>query len=204
MVLLGLTGVMGAGKSALAQQLGALGAIVIDADQIGHQVIEQPQIRQALIATFGTSIVGENNQLDRRQLGRLAFADAQSLQRLNGLVRPVLEQALWQQIATEKERIGRGLLILDAPLIFEWNIAHRFDLVIVVHTDKAIRLARLSKRGLTAAEIQRRMAGQLTAKEKRSRADIVVLNNGNRASLRLEARALWARLTQMYPAGKIE
>lgn len=195
-MVIGLTGAMGAGKSVLADLLRDLGAIVLNADKIGHRVIEEPLVRQSLVRAFGQSIIGSDGQLDRRQLGHLAFADNEKLQMLNALVRPALEQDLWRQVALDREQNRGRHLIIDAPLIFEWDIENRFDVIIVVHTDVALRMERLAIRGVTANEIKGRLAGQFSAEEKKRRADIVVYNNGNMAALALTAQTLWKRFKQ--------
>lgn len=167
-MVIGLTGAMGAGKSVLADLLRDLGAIVLNADKIGHRVIEEPLVRQSLVRAFGQSIIGSDGQLDRRQLGHLAFADNEKLQMLNALVRPALEQDLWRQVALDREQNRGRHLIIDAPLIFEWGIENRFDVIIVVHTDGALRMERLAIRGVTANEIKGRLAGQFSAEEKKT------------------------------------
>ena len=194
-MIVGITGGMGAGKSSLARVLEDHGAIRIDADRIGHQVIARPEIRSALMAAFGGDLINTYGKLDRRELGRRAFADEASYTRLNQVVRPVLEKELWDQIDRAKDHGGNNIVVVDAALIFEWGDLQRFDAIVVVDAKEKVRIERLVRnQGFSEAEIRRRMACQMPVGQKTVKADWVVDNNGNFQDLRQEAKKLWHRL----------
>lgn len=194
-MLVGITGGIGSGKSTLARLLAGRGAVLVDADRLGHQVLELPQVGAALVQAFGGRITGEHGEVRRRELGRLAFASAEGFAQLNQIVRPFLEPLLWQEIARAEGPAGDRLVIVDAALIYEWGVAERFDLMIAVDAPRHLRRRRAAARqGLTEEEVERRMSWQLSAHEKAARADLVVQNAGTLAELEQAAEGVWRRI----------
>ena len=187
-MVVGLTGGMGAGKSSLGRLLKAKGAHLVDADQVGHQVLEEPAVLTALQAAFGADIVAEG-QLDRRLLGRRAFVGQGQRGQLEEIVHPPLARALWQAV----EAGGAEIAVVDAPLLFEWGRdLERYGAVVVIDADQELRVQRVVQRtGLSPAEVRQRMAAQMPAAEKRTRADWVVENNGSPVDLEAAAQRLW-------------
>jgi len=192
-MLVGLTGSIGSGKSTVARLLEERGAAVVDADRVAHEVIERPDVAAALGRAFGHDVVRADGSLDRRELGRRAFADAGSRERLNTIVRQPLEQAIWGA-AERAGDTGAEIVVVDAPLIYEWGIEARFDVVVVVEAPAQARCQRAVARGLDSAEFAARAAAQLPPGEKARRADVVLDNSGDPAALGDLADGLMADL----------
>ncbi len=194
-MLIGITGGIGSGKSTLARMLAERGAGLVDADLVGHRALELPALAAALVAEFGSQIADEKGQVQRRELGKLAFASAESFAKLTRTVRPYLEPMLWGEVNQLQAQPGGGVVIVDAALIYEWGVANRFDLVVVVDAPEGIRCRRAAARqGLSEAEVLRRMAWQLAPAEKRARADVVVENTGSLEELARRAEEIWQQL----------
>lgn len=194
-MLVGITGGIGSGKSTLARLLVQRGAVLVDADQLGHQILELPQVGAALVQAFGAQVADEHGKVLRRALGRLAFASAEGFAQLNQIVRPFLEPLFWEEIARAEGPAADQLVIVDAALIYEWGVAGRFDLIIAVDAPIPLRRRRAAARqGLSEEEVERRMQWQLPAHEKITRADLVVQNAGALAELEQAAEEVWRRI----------
>lgn len=194
-MIVGITGGMGSGKSSFARKLEELGAKRIDADRVGHRVIERPEILRDLLAAFGEDLINPAGELNRRELGRRAFADEVSCTRLNQIVHPLLEKELKNQIDRARNPGSENVVVVDAALIFEWGDLQRFDVIVVVDAKEEVRIERLIRGGMISeAEVRRRMACQMPVEEKTARADWVVENNGSLQDLRREAEHLWPKL----------
>ena len=199
-MIVGITGGMGSGKSSLARALEERGATRIDADRIGHEVITSPTIRRDILTAFGEDLMNAAGNLDRRELGRRAFANEANYSRLNQIVHPPLVRELHQQIDRAKEPMGRNVVVVDAALIFEWGNLEPFDVIVVVDAKVELRIERLTRsRGFSKSEVRRRMAFQMPNRKKTVKADWVVVNNGNLNDLRKEAEKLWHRLRDLGP-----
>ena len=194
-MLVGITGGIGSGKSTLARLLAQRGAVLVDADYLGHQILEIPRVVAELVGAFGAQITDPCGRIRRRELGRLAFAGPEAFAQLSRIVRPHLEALLWQEIARAADSSADALVIVDAALLYEWGVAERFDLMIAVDAPEDVRRRRAAARqGLSEAEVERRMAWQMPAREKAARADLVVENGGNLADLEQRAAEVWQRI----------
>jgi dephospho-CoA kinase len=193
-VLIGITGGIGAGKSHLVEYFRRRGAAVVDADQIGHFVIEETSVKQQLLAQFGDEIVDDSGKLDRRILGRKAFYDQDSYEGLNQVVQPALASALWKEVEEIRSR-GARILVVEASVLFEWGNRRAYDKIVVVEADEEERIRRIVHQGrLSREEIQKRMSYQLSADEKRAMADHVIINDGTLSDLECAAESLWREL----------
>lgn len=187
-----VTGNMGSGKSTFARMLADLGARLVDADLVARRVVEEsPALRRQLADAFGADLLTPQAELDRAELARRALADAAGRERLEALVRPYLEPLL----RTELAQSGEGaVVVLDAPLVFEWNIQHWFDRVIVVHAGANVAAERVAAgRGIATEEVHARRAAQLAQTSSREGV-IAVDNNGSLDDLRSMAREIWNSL----------
>ena len=194
-MILGVTGGMGAGKSALSRYLVTLGARSLDADRVAHDLLEAGAGRASLRKCFGADIEDRNGQLDRRLLGRRALASKSSLQKLYAIVRPSLEAELRSRLGNLSKESPPNIVVFDAPLLYEWGIEAWTDYVVVVYADREIRIERIMRRsGLSRIEIERRMALQMDEEEKRERADFTVNNSGDLDALHQQAASLWAQI----------
>jgi dephospho-CoA kinase len=193
-VRVGLTGGVGSGKTTVAALLAQRGAVVVDADAIARDVVRAgtPGF-DAVVARFGGHVVGVDGELDRHTLGQLVFADEQARADLNAIVHPLVGARSHQLMAAAAPG---AVVVYDVPLLVEAERSAKFDLVVVVEADEQARLERLEGRGLRPEQARARMAAQATDEQRRTVADIVLRNDGDRAALAREVGALWARLTR--------
>ena len=195
MRLVGLTGGIASGKSTLAAALRDLGAPVIDADAIARAAVRRgtPALRE-IARIFGTGVLAEDGELDRKAMAAIVFADPAARARLEAIVHP----AVRAEVAAETARLaaaGHDLAFYDVPLLFERGLEGEVDCAVVVHAPPALQLSRLRSRdGMTREEAEARLSAQLPIDEKARRADVVVSNEGDLASLRSRAAPLLAAL----------
>lgn len=191
MLVVGLTGGIGSGKSLAAQFFAELGALVIDADQLARDAIERGSDGfDELIATFGDSIL-TNGLVDRRALGELVFRDKDAKRKLEGIIHPIVRQEFEEAVQSlEKDQV----LIYEIPLLFETKAMERFDYIVTVESDLELRKERLLKKGLRISEIESRIAAQASREERTSIADQVFENNGSEDELLRSVENLWELL----------
>ena len=195
----GLTGGLGSGKSTVAALLGEHGAVIVDADVVAREVVRAgtPGFA-AVVARFGSGIVGPDGELDRAELARIVFADSAALDDLNAIVHPLVGSRSAELAAAAPPG---SVVVHDIPLLTENGLADRFDTVVVVEADREIRLARLAARGLPRAEAEARMAAQANDAQRRAIADEIVRNDGDLDALARQIDRLWDRLTGAARAG---
>jgi dephospho-CoA kinase len=191
MLVVGLTGGIGSGKSLAAQFFAELGALVIDADQLARDAIERgSEGFDELIATFGDSIL-HNGLVDRRALGELVFRDAQAKKKLEAIIHPIVRKEFEEAVASlENDQI----LIYEIPLLYETKATERFDYIVTVEADMQLRKERLLKKGLRNSEIESRIAAQASREERESIADQVFENDGSEDELLRSVENLWELL----------
>ncbi|MCF8521499.1 MAG: dephospho-CoA kinase [Candidatus Planktophila sp.] len=191
MLVVGLTGGIGSGKSLAAQFFAELGALVIDADQLARDAIERgSEGFDQLIATFGDSIL-HNGLVDRRALGELVFRDAEAKKKLEAIIHPIVRKEFEEAVASlENDQI----LIYEIPLLFETRAMERFDFIVTVEADMQLRKERLLKKGLRNSEIESRIAAQASREERESIADQVFENHGSEDELLRSVENLWELL----------
>lgn len=188
MLIVGLTGGIGSGKSTVANMFAQLGALTIDADQLARQVIEPGSAGfEEVIATFGDKILVEG-EIDRAKLGAIVFKDVAKRKALEAIIHPRVQEELARKIAT----LSPGdILIYEIPLLVETGSADKFDYVITVESDVENRLDRLFERGLSEKESERRIAAQASSEERTAVADSVIVNDGLRSELFAEVARVW-------------
>jgi dephospho-CoA kinase len=190
---IGLTGGIGSGKSTVAGMLAALGARVVDADQVGHDVYRPgtPGFRD-VVAAFGRAVIAPDGTIDRRALGTIVFADPAALARLNAIVHPLIAAELARRIAAARAGGYAGPLVIEAAVLVEAGWRPLVDRLWVVSVSPETAVARVTaSRGLPRAEVERRLAAQTSDAERRRVADLVIENDGSRAALRAAVEAAW-------------
>ncbi|MDR3621952.1 MAG: dephospho-CoA kinase [Paludisphaera borealis] len=182
--VIGVIGGIGGGKSAAAALLAERGAVVIDADAVGHGVLQRPEIQERLVARFGSEIIAARDlgvevgpKIDRRALGKIVFADESARRDLEAIVHPVMIEEFERTIA-EAQRSGSAIAVaLDAAVLLEAGWDGACDLVVYVDAPRAVRLARVERtRGWSRADFEAREASQQSCDVKRRRADYVLPN----------------------------
>jgi dephospho-CoA kinase len=190
----GLTGGIGAGKSAVAARLRELGAIVIDSDALAREVVAPGTLGlAAIVQEFGPDVLTADGELDRGRLGALVFGDDTARARLEQVTHPLIAERA-AQLAHRAP--ADAVVVQDVPLLVEKDMASRFDLVVVVQAPREVRLERLRGRGLPDAESIARMAAQADDEQRRAVADIELDNGGTLEELVAQVDQLWAALRQ--------
>ena len=190
MILIGLTGGIGSGKSEVARLLSALGAEVIDADQIVRE-LQQPgaEVYHAMIEMLGQEIVSPDKSLDRGKIAGQVFADESLLKKLNELIHPIVRRVMNERV--ESFRNTDKVVVLDIPLLVE-NPRPGLDGVLVVDLDTQIAIQRLvEQRQMKLEDAQARVAKQATREQRRAIAGHVIDNSGDRQALEISVDRAW-------------
>ena len=193
--VIGLTGGIGSGKSTVTQYLAKLGAVIIDADKVGHEVYRpNTETWLELVKTFGNRILAEDNTIDRKKLGAIVFCNPEELERLNTIIHPQITKIIKKRI-DDYRRKGIIVVVLDAPVLFEANAKFLVDEVWVVVADKATVIKRaVARTGLPEEQVHSRIRSQMSNKERIKRAQVVIHNNGTVEELREKVKELWERV----------
>jgi dephospho-CoA kinase len=188
MLVVALTGGIGAGKSTVAQNFAELGALVVDADQLARIAIERGSDGFAeVLLRFGDEII-LNGDIDRKKLAEIVFSDEAARKDLEKIIHPRV-QAPFAEVVEDLEH--DDILIYEIPLLAETDAAEKFDYIITVEADIELRKARLLKRGLYISQIEKRMAAQASQESREAIADSVIRNDGDEDSLLRQVENLW-------------
>lgn len=195
--MIGLTGGIGCGKTEVARLMSSWGAVVLNADDLGREIVESDtSILSALKAAFGGRFFDATGALRRTELGDYVFGDEGRKKLLNAIVHPTL----WQRLRDEMNRAAAQrapLVVVDAALIYETGLDVELETIVVVVASMDQRIDRLKRRdGLTDDQILLRIQSQMPVEEKAKRADYVITNNGTRQELEREVRRIFDLLTQ--------
>ena len=193
MLLIGLTGGIGSGKSSVSALLAERGAVIIDADAITRE-LQQPgtEVFDAMVERFGTGILAADGSLDREAVADIVFSDADALADLGAIVHPAVGREIAQRMLAEAQ--GDNVVVLDVPLLVE---SGRDDMaaLVVVDVEPEVAVRRLvEQRGMREGDVRARMARQASREERLSRADFVIDNSGDRSALAEQVAKLWNEL----------
>jgi dephospho-CoA kinase len=188
--MVGLTGGIGAGKSAVADRLAAHGALVIDADLLARESVAPGTDGLAeVVATFGDQVQAADGSLDRPALARRVFGDDVARRRLEGIIHPRVRERTAQLVAAAP---SDAVIVNDVPLLVEAGLAGAYEIVIVVLADEEVRLARLTRdRGMSRDEALARIRAQASDEQRRAVADVVIVNNGTLDELHRRVDEVW-------------
>ena len=195
MLLVGLTGNIGSGKSTVAQLLSERGATIIDADVLARRAVELGTTAYAaIVERWGTSILAADGLIDRSALRRIVFSEPQELEQLNSIVHPEVERMRAALVELARQR-GDRLVVCDIPLLFERRMTDDFDRIVLVDAPRPVRLERLVReRGLRETEAMDMIVAQMPAELKRARADFVIDNIGTLTQLDQRVTEVWSAL----------
>lgn len=202
-LIVGLTGGIGAGKSSVANVLSSLGAVVIDVDAVGHAVLEPGgRAYDAVLAEFGTGILGEGGRIDRPALGRVVFRDPDALGRLTAISHPAINAELIERLDALPTD---SVVVLDMAILVESQLgrvdpAHSYQVVVTVEAAEETRVRRAVARGMDEDQVRRRIAAQASEAERRGAARFVIVNDGNEADLTAAAEECWRDLLAVASA----
>jgi len=202
MLVVGLTGGIGSGKSTVAALLAAKGATVIDADRLARDVVAPDTPGYAeVVARFGPGVVAAGGSLDRRALADIVFGDPAALVDLNAIVHPAVRAAIQERLAALRSASpDDDVVVLEIPLLVESGRSYGAEAVIVVDCEEDIALRRLVEdRGMDEADARRRMAAQISRAGRTNAADLLIDNSGSPADLGRQVDELWADMVRPPP-----
>lgn len=197
MVVIGLTGGIGAGKSEVSRILARHGAAVIDTALLGHEAYRPgTAVWEEIVGAFGRDVLHPDGQVDRKKLGDIVFGDSTALARLNAIMRPAISTLIGERLRTAKAQ-GAPAAVIDSATLVEAGWTSLVDEVWVTAAPRSDVFRRLRLRsGLSDEAIAGRLAAQMADEERRKHADVVIENNGSMADLRARVEALWAERIQ--------
>lgn len=189
-LVIGVTGGIGSGKSSVARLLAECNGIVVDADQIAHEALRQPELLGRVVAQFGTTVIGPDGAIDRKRLGKIVFSAPEKRVALEAIVLPWIRGRIHQELSAARARTDCRIVVLDAPLLIEGGWTDHVDVMIHVDSSFSSRLARVQDRGWDESELKRRELLQLPLTDKQAMADHVINNSGGFESLRSQVQAI--------------
>ena len=195
MKLVGLTGGIASGKSAVAKILARLGAAIVDADVLSREVVAPGHDGwKEIVATFGRDVLQADQNLDRQKLRTLIFNNPDARKQLEAIIHPRV-RALAERRIREHGEAGYAVVVYEVPLLFEGNLQEWLRPVILVACNVDIQRQRLQRRdGLDAAAAQKHIDAQMSLEDKRKLADYVIENDGSLADLESQVRAVLAKI----------
>ena len=197
--VVGITGGIGCGQTTVSRFFESFGAKVIQADLVAHEVLRRDRnVKRELRKAFGDSIFYGNGKLNRQALAAIAFQDESKTQRLNRIVHPRMVAEIIEQIEKARESGQYRVIVVDAALIYELNLEHMFDAVVVVGARMGKRIQRIKKRdGISSKEISDRIQKQIPIEDKMKWGDFVIENNGTLKELEAQARKVYESLKKL-------
>ena len=193
MLRIGLTGGLASGKSTVASILGELGAAVIDADRIVADLYEPGGPGEAVARElFGGAAEDGNGVVDRAKIARIVFGDPAARRALEDRIHPLVREEIEKRFR-EAEALGFGVAVAEASQLLEAGSEEHYDRVLLVVAPESERIRRWSGKGRDPADARRRMAGQISAEDARSRATDVIVNDGSLEDLRARVEQVFGR-----------
>ncbi len=190
MLVLGLTGGFGAGKTTVARLLARRGARVLDADGIVHELYAGGELPARIARSLGAEVLAADGSIERQRLAEVVFASDAARRELERIVHPAVRATIESALSRWREEGFRGIVVVEAALLVETEHPYPLDALVVVMATEATRLRRLAARGVSPEEARRRMAVQASDEQRLARADHVVRNEGTLADLEDEVERL--------------
>lgn len=192
--IIGLTGGIGSGKSAVASILKGLGATLLDSDKVGHEVLNPGSSGWwEVVNTFGRDVLTPHGTINRPKLAQIVFRDPEALQKLNQIVHPKIENEVRSRLKIFEEQ-GVGVVVIEVALIGEAKWVPLAEQIWMVKTPKETTLQRLKKRGVSETDALERMASQKPVEEQVKQGLVIIDNNGSLADLRTKVEKLWYKI----------
>lgn len=195
MLVIGLTGGIGTGKSTVSQTLADLGAVVINADLVGHEAyLPHQNVWQDVVDAFGQEILGPNDEVDRRKLGPIVFGNPEALQKLNSIVHPWMKRRMEQMIADEREK-GTRVVVVEAAILVEanWTAIANQVWTLTASEDNVVKRV-IGRNNFTEEQIRARIQSQTSDEVRAAAADVVIDANGTIDEVRAKTRELWDQM----------
>jgi len=199
--VIGLAGGIGSGKSTVAGMLGRLGARVLDADAMVHELLREPGIIRKVVRRFGKDVLARGRAIDRMKLGRAAFASKKNIRDLERILHPPVVRRMKEEIGRLRRNPGSQVVVIDAALLFEAALDRMCDDVVLVEASKSERVRRLARsRGWSLRELEKRERRQKSLDFKREKADTVLRNCDSRSETRTRVHTYWRRIRKLLSA----
>ena len=199
MVIIGLTGGIGSGKSSVAEMFKDEGAYVIDFDYLARVVVEPdtPAWRD-IVVYFGQEILSPDRTLNRSKLAEIVFSDAQSRKALEGFTHPRIFEKRDTLLKDIKKKDPKAIVIVDVPLLFELSLNKKFDKVILVYVSRDVQIKRAVKRSVLAKEeVEKRLKAQINIEKKKVLSDYIINNEGSLKDTREQVRKVIHELRKL-------
>ena len=199
MLIVGLTGGVATGKTAVSEVLEEEGAYIIDADQIARELVEpHGPAWNELVRAFGKKILGGDESIDRKKLADMIFVDPNQRKRLNQILHPLITEEINRRTREIGQKNPEAIVVIDAPLLIEVGYHRRVDKVMVVVSIRAEQIERLKVRdGINSEEVLRILSSQMPVEEKVTYADFVIRNEGSLAEVRERAKEVFGELKKI-------
>ena len=198
MLVIGIAGGVGSGKSSVAKELALCGATVLDADQIGHELLDEIDVQERLVERWGSEVKGPTGAIDRAAVAEVVFsgtaAALSELSFLEELIHPRIAGQVETHLAELKEAASVEVVVLDAAVMFKTGWDRFCDKFLFVEVAESERIARCQQRGWTVEEFRRREASQESLEWKRQRADWMVDNSGTLLQMTEQVKRIWDQL----------
>lgn len=197
MKTIGLTGGIGSGKSTVSHLLAELGAFVIDADKVGHEIyLPGKNAWKQVTAAFGQGLLAEDQTIDRKKLGAIVFGSKRALEQLNAIVHPLMFSEIEQRVQAKRAEGFAKPIVVEAAILIEANWIPLADEVWLVETNTQAVVDRVAEqRGMAAKDTEARIASQLPNEERRKHAQLVIQNNGSLEDLKQRVNLAWEQLS---------
>jgi len=194
MIIIGVTGGMGSGKSLASRMFGELGAIVIEADKVGKKLYAiDSTLKNKIVEAFGSDILDESSEVSFKKLAAVAFKNSFSVGLLNSITHPFIRTAIREKIIDLA--LSHDVIVVDAALLYEGELLYTVDYIIAVTAPKEVRVKRVVDSGrFSEEEVRKRMALQLPEKEKAAKADYVINNVGTIEELRAQVEDVYNKI----------
>jgi dephospho-CoA kinase len=203
-IIVGVTGGIACGKSTVSKLLSKKGAIPINSDEIGHQLLKRGSpVMSALLEAFGTDILDESGDVNRQKLATIVFNDKAARERLNAIMHPPIVERSRSEAKRLVTEDANCVVLIDAPLLIETNSQDTVDIIVVVTASTQTQLQRLLERAIkqnrppSQAEAQARIDSQMPLSEKIKYADFVLENDGTFEELEEKAESLWHEIRRL-------
>lgn len=196
--VIALAGGVASGKSSVAEAFKRRGAMVVDADKEGHEVLKDPQVRKEIADVLGTDVLDKSGEINRVRVGARVFGNEQLLRKLNDITHPRIRQRTQRKIEAGLKDAGIKAVVLDISLLLESGAYDgKYSLLVFVDADESTRESRaVSARGWAEGEVSTRQARQMSLDKKRRRADVVIDNSGTLQDLDRQVEEIWRQYVE--------
>lgn len=199
MLIIGVTGGMGTGKTTVARIFERLGAVSLDADEIAHRLIEpKTKAYSEVVNYFGNEVLNRDKTINRKALAKQAFSSKRRLKKLCEIIHPLVYKEIEGRLKKIKKLKPKAIVVLDVPLLLESGGRSKVDKLVVVKSKREVQLKRAAKNlGLSRPQILKRIKAQMPLRKKINAADFVIDNNGTPKATRKQVSDIWKMLARM-------